>query len=255
MSDFKNKVRVIIAPEFEGSDIAKSLSEKFSGTDDAPMTLSFDSDGLSLISDGKILRGDFTKMINRIKPQTIGSELLAKAAKIKDAGDKIYAVDATAGLGEDSLILAAAGFYVKMYEQNPVIYELLCDAKRRAEDDSFLVNIVSRMEIFNANSIEAMGSLDFCPDIILLDPMFPERQKSALVKNKLQVIQSLEMPCANEVDMLYAATMAKPKRIVIKRPPKGEFLASVKPDYSISGKAVRFDCIAMPYEKKHKMFK
>ena len=255
MSDFKNKVRVIIAPEFEGSDIAKSLLEKFSGTDDAPMTLKLDSDGLSLISDGKTLRGDFTKMINRIKPQTIGSELLAKAAKIKDAGDKIYAVDATAGLGEDSLILAAAGFYVKMYEQNPVIYELLCDAKRRAETDSFLVNIVSRMEIFNANSIEAMGSLDFCPDIILLDPMFPERQKSALVKNKLQVIQSLEMPCANEVDMLYAATMAKPKRIVIKRPPKGEFLASVKPDYSISGKAVRFDCIAMPYEKKHKMFK
>jgi cyclophilin family peptidyl-prolyl cis-trans isomerase len=56
--------------------------------------------------------------------------------------------------------------------------------------------------------------------------MFPERQKSALVKNKLQVIQSLEMPCANELDMLYAATMAKPKRIVIKRPPKGEFLAN-----------------------------
>ena len=255
MNDFKNKVRVSIAPEFEDSDIAKSLLDKFSGDDGAPMTLQFDGDGLALISDGKILRGDFTKMINRIKPQTIGSELLAKAAKIKDAGDKIYALDATAGLGEDSLILAAAGFYVKMYEQNPVIYELLCDAKRRAEEDSFLVNIVSRMEIFNANSIEAMGSLDFCPDVILLDPMFPERQKSALVKNKLQVIQSLEMPCANEVDMLYAATMAKPKRIVIKRPPKGEFLASVKPDYSISGKAVRFDCIAMPYEKKHKMFK
>ena len=254
MNDFKNKVRLTIAPELEGSDIANSLKEKFSGDDGAPMTLSLDSDGLSLISDGKILRGDFTKMINRIKPQTIGSELLAKAAKIKDAGDKIYAIDATAGLGEDSLILAAAGFYVKMYEQNPVIYELLCDAKRRAEEDSFLVNIVSRMEIFNADSVEAMKNAE-SPDVILLDPMFPERQKSALVKNKLQVIQSLEMPCANEVDMLYAATMAKPKRIVIKRPPKGEFLASVKPDYSILGKAVRFDCIAMPYEKKHKMFK
>lgn len=111
------------------------------------------------------------------------------------------------------------------------------------------------MEIFNADSIEAMKGVTEAPDVILLDPMFPERQKSALVKNKLQVIQSLEMPCANENDMLYAATMAKPKRIIIKRPPKGEFLASVKPDYSITGKAVRFDCIAMPFEKKHKMFK
>ena len=254
MTDIKNKVRVSIAPELEGSDIARSLREKFSGDGDAPMTLSLDIDGLSLISDGKTLRGDFTKMINRIKPHSIGSELLAKAAKIKDAGDELCAIDATAGLGEDSLILAAAGFYVKMYEQNPVIYELLCDAKRRAEEDSFLVNIVSRMEIFNADSVEAMKNAE-SPDVILLDPMFPERQKSALVKNKLQVIQSLEMPCANEVDMLYAATMAKPKRIVIKRPPKGEFLAGIKPDYSISGKAVRFDCIAMPYEKKHKMFK
>lgn len=255
MNDFKNKVSVSIATELEGSDIARSLREKFLGDDDAPMTLRLDGDGLTLVSDGKALRGDFTKMINRIKPQTIGSELLAKAAKIKDAGDKIYAIDATAGLGEDSLILAAAGFYVKMYEQNPVIYELLCDAKRRAEQDSFLVNIVSRMEIFNADSIEAMKGVTEAPDVILLDPMFPERQKSALVKNKLQVIQSLEMPCANENDMLYAATMAKPKRIIIKRPPKGEFLASVKPDYSITGKAVRFDCIAMPFEKKHKMFK
>ena len=255
MSDIKNNVRVTVSEALENSELAYSLRQKFSGGEDAPMTLSLNEDGLSLISEGKTLRGDFTKMINRIKPQTIGSELLVKAAKIKDAGDELCAIDATAGLGEDSLLLAAAGFKVKMYEQNPVIYELLCDAKRRAENDSFLVNIVSKMEIFNRNSIDAMTSLDFCPDIILLDPMFPERQKSALVKNKLQVIQSLEMPCTNEVDMLYAATMAKPKRIVIKRPPKGEFLASVKPDYSISGKAVRFDCIAMPYDKRHIIFK
>ena len=255
MKDFKNSVRVEVAAGLEESDTAIALRQKFMGGDDAPMTLSLDEDGLSLISEGKTLKGDFTKMINRIKPQSVGSELLVKAAKIKDAGEKMRAIDATAGLGDDSILLAAAGFYVTMYEQNPVIYELLCDAKRRAESDSFLVNIVSRMEIYNLDSIEAMKSVENAPDVILLDPMFPERQKSALVKNKLQVIQSIEMPCTNEVDMLYAATVAKPKRIVIKRPPKGEFLAGVKPDYSISGKAVRFDCIAVPYDKRHKMFK
>ena len=90
------------------------------------------------------------------------------------------------------------------------------------------------------------------PDVILLDPMFPERQKSALVKKKLQIIQKLEIPCADEAELFLAAVNAKPKKLVIKRPPKGPYLADVKPDYSISGKAVRFDCIVSPYEKRHK---
>ena len=250
------KVKLDIAPHLVGSETAVSVNERFGGGDDnSDIVLKLDDNGLSLFCDGMTLRGDFSKMYSRVKPQSIGSELLVRAAKIKDTERELRAIDATAGLGEDSLLLAADGFCVTMYEQNPIIYELLCDAKRRAEDDSALVNIVSRMKIICADSIEEMKSIDFTPDVVLLDPMFPERQKSALVKNKLQVIQKLEMPCVNEADMFISAVNTNPQKLIIKRPPKGPHLASVKPDYSITGKSVRFDCIVKPYDKKHIILK
>lgn len=90
------------------------------------------------------------------------------------------------------------------------------------------------------------------PDIILLDPMFPSRQKSALVKKKLQIIQKLELPCMDEQELLLAAMAAKPKKIVVKRPAKGPYLAGMKPDYALCGKAVRFDCLIGPYERFQK---
>ena len=219
------------------------------------MQLVRDENGLSLAADGQILRGDFTKMIPRIKQGAISKELLARAAKIKDADKELTAIDATAGLGEDSLILAAAGFHVQMYERNPVIHELLEDAIRRAAEIPELAEIVARMELHHGDSIEAMKDLEEAPDVILLDPMFPERQKSALVKKKLQVIQKLEIPCNDEVELILTAMAAKPKKLIVKRPPKGPYLAGLKPDFSIEGKAVRFDGFASPYDRLEKFKK
>jgi 16S rRNA (guanine1516-N2)-methyltransferase len=82
--------------------------------------------------------------------------------------------------------------------------------------------------------------------------MFPERQKSALVKKKLQMIQKLEFPCVEEKELLLTAMGVNPRKLVIKRPPKGPYLADVKPDYSITGKAVRFDCFATPGSRVEK---
>lgn len=216
------------------------------------MRLVRDENGLALVADGQTLRGDFTKMIPRIRQGSVSKELLARAAKIKDVDKTPVAIDATAGLGEDSLILAAAGFQVKMFERNPVIYELLEDALKRASEIPELAEIVARMELKHGDSVEAMKCLDFIPDVILLDPMFPERQKSALVKKKLQVIQKLEIPCADEEEMILTAMEAKPKKLIVKRPPKGPYLAGLKPDFSIEGKAVRFDGFASPYERLEK---
>ena len=54
-----------------------------------------------------------------------------KAAKSDKEGRK--AIDATAGMGEDAFLLAAQGYEVTLYEQNPVIAALLKDAIRRAK--------------------------------------------------------------------------------------------------------------------------
>ena len=229
---------------------------------DNELTLQRDENGLFLSSGDQILRGDFTKMIPRVKASNIPKEFLVKAAKIKDADHPLTAIDATAGLGEDSLLLAAAGFQVTLFERNPVIAQLLADALERAKEIPELAPIVARMTLRNEDSIEALNALALSldrsepdvvsPDVILLDPMFPERQKSALVKKKLQMIQKLEMPCDDEKALVRAAMMTRPKKLIIKRPPKGPWLARLKPDYAQEGKAVRFDCFVQPFDRIHK---
>lgn len=212
------------------------------GTDDE-VFLCIGSDGLSLNEGGLTVRPDFTSLLPRLKEANLRGEFLVKAARIKNSEGPLTAVDATAGLGEDSLILAAAGFTVTMYEYDPVIAALLRDALLRASLDPALSGITARMTLIEGSSIEALPKLSFTPDVILLDPMFPERKKSASVKKKFQLLHCLEKPCSNEEELLKAAMEAHPKKIIIKRPTKGPFLAGIKPGYSLSGKAVRYDVI------------
>ena len=80
-------------------------------------------------------------------------------------------------------------------------------------------------------------------DVIYLDPMFPERRKSAAVKKKFQLLHELERPCENEEELLKAAIDAHPSKIVIKRPVKGPYLAGIKPSHQFTGKAARYDCL------------
>ena len=65
-------------------------------------------------------------------------------------------------------------------------------------------------------------------------------------------IQKLEMPCDDEKTLVRAAMMTRPKKLIIKRPPKGPWLAGLKPDYAQEGKAVRFDCFVQPFDRIHK---
>ena len=102
------------------------------------------------------------------------------------------------------------------------------------------------MQLFEENSLSALPRLSAAPDVILLDPMFPERQKSALIKKKFQLLQKLERPCADETDLINAAIAAHPRKVVIKRSLKVPYLAGRKPSYSLKGKAIRYDCLVLP---------
>ena len=253
-------------------------------------------EGLTLCGNGLELRGDFTRMLPRLRQGNLQREFLVKASRIKGLGDHPFAVDATAGLGEDSILLAAAGYYVRMYEHNPVIAALLRDALRRAAEIPELKDYAARMELVEGDSTEALAemgqavqqaaqqaqqavqqdqqaaqqaqqaqqaaqqaqrtaqqaqqaaqteAIPAVPDLILLDPMFPARQKSALIGKKLQLLQKLEMPCASEEALLTAALGTGARRVIVKRPLKGPYLAGKKPDYSITGKAIRYDCFVI----------
>lgn len=245
--------------------------------------LSVDAAGLSLTDGDQAMRGDFTKLQKRLQYHNLTHELLVKATKVKGR-EKLRVIDATAGMGEDSLLLAASGCEVTLFEQDPVIAALLQDTMRRALEEAALHEIVMRMQLVEGDSIDHLRKLSdagmssdaqfstqgdaighVCPsstasdttanssdeklkhpDVIYLDPMFPERQKSGLVKKKFQLIHYLEAPAENEEVLMQAAIAARPFKIVVKRPAKGPYLAGLKPSYSLDGKAIRYDCYVFP---------
>ena len=204
-----------------------------------------DERGLALVGQGMELRGDFTRMLPRLRQGRLQQELLVKAARMKGV-DAPTAVDCTAGLGEDSLLLAAAGFTVTLFERDETIAALLADALERAAAEPQLAGIVSRMRLVAGDSVSGLASLPEPPDVVYLDPMFPARTKSAAVKKKFQLLHHLERPCEEEEALLAAALAARPRKIVIKRPAKGALLAGMRPSYSVSGKAVRYDVLVPP---------
>lgn len=210
------------------------------------VALLVDDEGLALAANGMVLRPDLSRMLPRLRPPALSRELLVRAARIRDSAGPLTAVDATAGLGEDALLLAAAGFTVTLFESDPVIAALLADSLRRAAQVPALSEAVGRMRAVEADSVCALRRLDFEPDVVYLDPMFPERRKSAATKKKFQLIHLLERPCANPEELMGAALAARPRKVVVKRPLKGPFLADVRPSHSVGGKVVRYDCVVPP---------
>ena len=198
--------------------------------------------GLVLAGQGLELCGDFSHMASRLRPANLSRELLVRAARVKGVAAQV-AIDATAGLGEDALLLAAAGFEVTLCERDPVIAALLADALARAAADERLAAVVARMHLVAGDSIGLLQGLEARPDVVYLDPMFPERRKRAATNKKLQLFQQLERPCEDEEELMHAALAARPRKVVVKRPLKGPHLAGVKPSSSLAGKVVRYDVV------------
>ena len=245
--ELNNKIVVCL-----GKGGQRDMAESFSRKTGAPivdkpgeyLTIHFDSKGVSLSGFGLTYQGDFAEtMMHRVTNGRLQHELLVKAAKSEKKGRK--AIDATAGMGEDAFLLAAQGYEVTLYEQNPVIAALLKDAIRRAKKNQVLKDIAGRMKVVEGDSVECMSKLLDPVDVIYLDPMFPARQKSSLINKKLQLIQKLEPPCSEETDLFDAAIKAEPSRIIVKRPLKSECLAGREPSYTLKGKAIRYDCYVL----------
>jgi 16S rRNA (guanine1516-N2)-methyltransferase len=220
--------------------LARKLDAPLTDSPGEQLTVLFDASGVSLCGYGLSYQGDFSNMLYRVTDGRLLHEMLVRAAKTDKKG--LRAVDATAGMGEDAFLLAAYGYEVTMYEQNPVIAALLKDALRRAAKQPGLKDIISRMKLVEGDSIESLLGQREKVHLIYLDPMFPERQKSGLINKKLQLIQKMEPPCGEEEALFAAAISAGPSKIVVKRPLKSPYLAGRKPNYTLSGKAIRYDC-------------
>ncbi|THD47620.1 16S rRNA (guanine(1516)-N(2))-methyltransferase RsmJ, partial [Enterobacteriaceae bacterium ML5] len=128
-------------------------------------------------------------------------------------------VDATAGLGRDAFVLASLGCKVRMLERNPVVAALLDDGLARGYRDAEIGPwLRERMTLLHASSLTALSELSPKPEVVYLDPMYPHKQKSALVKKEMRVFQGLVGPDEDADGLLEPARRLATKRIVVKRP-------------------------------------
>lgn len=170
-----------------------------------------------------------------------GQEAIAKAVGLKK-GFRPIVVDATAGLGRDAFVLAFLGCRVHMIERSSVIAALLDDGLKRAKQDSAIGSWVSeRMSLACVDSQQELSALSFQPDVVYLDPMFPHRQKAALVKKEMRVLQLLLGAGADADGLLEPAMRVARKRVVVKRPAYAGYLADKLPDAVIKTPRNRFD--------------
>ena len=168
-------------------------------------------------------------------------EAVAKAVGIK--GSYLPdVVDATAGLGRDAFVLASLGCRVRMIERHPVVAALLEDGLRRGYQDPEIGEwLLQRLTLIYGASAQKLSTLTPRPDVVYLDPMYPHRQKSALVKKEMRIFQSLVGPDEDADALLEPARRLAKKRIVVKRPDYAPALDGVETSAAVVTKSHRFD--------------
>jgi 16S rRNA (guanine1516-N2)-methyltransferase len=205
-----------------------------------------DSHALLLQQTGRSAPGpitvDFASAAMRHRRHGSHNELLGKAVgSAKKPG--IHVLDATAGLGRDSFILADLGCNVSLCERNDIVARMLESGLRvaGASEDPWVRAVVQKMTL-HAHDARALSDVELRGvDVIYLDPMFPERGKKAKVKKEMALLHELLGSAEDGDELLLWALQQDVARVVVKRPPRAPALAEQKPSHNIAGKAVRYD--------------
>ena len=169
---------------------------------------------------------------------------IAKAVGLNKCG-KSSVLDATSGLGRDAFVLASLGCNVTMIERSPVVAALLEDGLRRALEYRDVSPIAEQMSLLKGNAIELMQVSKNRYNVVYLDPMFPHRETSALVKKEMRLFQDLLGDDLDADQLLEPALDLAEYRVVVKRPRLAQDLNGQAPTYRLEGKACRYDIYAL----------
>lgn len=177
-----------------------------------------------------------------------GGEAVVRACGVK-AGHPVRVLDATAGLGRDSWLLAHVGAEVTCCERAPVIQALLRDGLARAAADSVSAITASRIHLHEGSSLTLLHQLAGLPAVerpetVYLDPMFPHRDKSALVKLDMRLFREIVGEDQDADALLAAARAVATRRVVVKRPRHAPDLDGIAPHQRMEGQSNRFDLYA-----------
>jgi 16S rRNA (guanine1516-N2)-methyltransferase len=191
----------------------------------------------------KELRVDFADPAWQYRAKQIGwrKEHVARAVGL-GRYKQLCIVDATAGLGQDSYVMALLGAEVVCVERSPVVAALLLDGVQRAQKAD--LPAASRMQVVQADAAtflqQQLGQLE-C-DVVYLDPMYPGRSdQSALQKKSLRLLREVVGEDPDADALLEPALALASKRVVVKRPKGADFLAGMEPSLQLKGSSSRFD--------------
>ena len=231
-----------------------------------PILLLENNNQLSWLSHGLSVAPEWDKLQRRVVSAGRKTELLLQAAKIT-ANSQV--IDATAGFGHDSLILASTGAQVTMLEQQPIMALLLLAEQQRMSAEPNWQKLMARLQIINTDALSYFNSHYFADiqhnsavikavDVVYLDPMFPDDSyqdsktgKGAKVGKRMQALHHLARPptAEQELQLLQGAQAAvsyrdneqQQGRVIVKRPQHAPLFANQPPKESWQNGAVRFD--------------
>ena len=150
-------------------------------------------------------------------------------------------VDATAGLGYDSFILASLGAKVTLIERSEKMYKILQNGFN--EGVSFgggIKNIINRMNLLFGDSKDVLPKLS--PEVIMIDTMYKDRKKTALVKNNMRLVRDIVGPDSDYIELLEVALSCAKNRVVLKQPRYADQINEIrKCSHQILGKTIRYD--------------
>lgn len=167
-------------------------------------------------------------------------QALAKAMGLR-SGKTPTIIDATAGLGRDSFLLASLGAQVTMIERSDEVHALLVQGMERAHDAGGEVReIVSRMTLLKGDAKDLLPILS--AEAILVDPMHPPRKGTALVKRELRQVREIVGADEDAAELMRVALRCAQKRVVLKWPAKADPIDGLRPhSHQILGKSTRYD--------------
>ncbi len=235
------------------NDLQPDLLNDFSVQNEPYVFPSFvwDEEGLFWQDEAKQkLKVDFAseKQLWRFSKLNKAQEPLLRALKWKN-GETQSVWDLTAGLGRDGGLLAYSGFQVTFFERNPTLQILLSESIHSLQSE--MSDMAQRIVLNQLSSIDYLrkaieDTAIEVPDNCYMDPMYPHRKKSALVKLDLRMVRDLvgDDPDSSELLSLALELLKSGrgmKRVVVKRPAKSEFLGDFKPSYSVEAPNTRLD--------------
>ena len=179
-------------------------------------------------------------ILHRLKYGKGRGQNLAKAVGFKFNKNRTI-IDATAGLGYDAFILASLGANVTLIERSEKIYDLLKAAISEAKlYGGEISKIVNRMNLLFGDSKDILPNI--APEVILIDTMYKDRKKSALVKNDMRLVREVVGSDSDHVELINVALKNASKRVVIKQPRYAETIENIKGcSHQILGKTIRYD--------------